>query len=121
MKPFKFIGIVLLFLLPLFSGSELSKHPVALTICEAQESFLAAEVPQFSSSSLANPKDLDIHFIVKKKIKIRATTSENNSTLKTPYFTKLVAFKIFKNRLIYGIPTTYQILRHTHLHLYQLF
>ncbi|CAA9198664.1 hypothetical protein ACHRVW_12745 [Flavobacterium collinsii] len=120
MKSFKFIGIFLLFLLPLVGGAEMVKTPVQLTICQEQENFLASEVPQYSSSALVTPKDLDIHFIVKKKIKHRATTSDS-STLKTPYFTKLVHFKIFENGLIYGIATIYQIQRHTHLHLYQLF
>ncbi|BFM45187.1 hypothetical protein CFS9_38280 [Flavobacterium sp. CFS9] len=120
MKPLKFIGIILLFLFSFLSRGEFGKRPAELTICQLQENFTASEVPQFSSSALVSPKDLDIHFIVKKKIKHRATTSDS-STLKTPYYTKLVPFRIFNDRLIYGMATVYQIQRHTHLHLYQLF
>lgn len=120
MKQFKFIAIILLFLLAFKSGAEFYKYSAKSALSQTEKKFTSTETSQVSSSSLLMSKDLDVHFTVKKKIKYRATTS-GSSTLKTPYYSKLVHFKIFKNRLIYGIATIYLIQRHTHLHLYQLF
>lgn len=119
MKKLKFIAVILLFLLAFISGSGFSKYSVEPVIFEDQENSFSSEKSVFSSKAFDYKKQADVS-IVKKKIKYRATTSEN-STLRVPYFTKLVQFKILKNRLIYGIATVYQIQRHNYLHLYQLF
>jgi hypothetical protein len=101
-------------------GTELRKCGIESVIYKNHDSFLSSEKALISSSKIAHAKEVDIHYLVKKKIKYRATTSEN-SILRAPYFTKFVHFTIFKNRLISGIPTIYQIQLHTYLHLYQLF
>lgn len=118
MKKIKFIAI-LLFLLAFISGSGFSNYSVEPIIFEHQVNSLPSEKTVFSSKAFDYKKEAGVS-IIKKKIKHRATTSEN-STLRVPYFTKLVQFKIFKNSLIYGIATVYQIQRHNYLHLYQLF
>lgn len=119
MKKLKLIAVILLFLLAFISGSGFSKYSVEPVLFDDQLSPLSSEKSVFSAKTFDYKKDADVS-IIKKKIKYRATTSEN-STLRAPYFTKLVQFKIFKNRLIYGIATVYQIQRHNYLHLYQLF
>nr|WP_241774396.1 hypothetical protein [Flavobacterium sp. Root935] len=120
MKQYKFTAVILLFLLAFISGSGFCKQAVEPAVSHTKVNFFSSEKYKISPITFGQAKESDLHFIVKKKVKYRATTSES-STLKAPYFTKLVHFKIFKNRLIYGIATTYQIQRHTHLHLYQLF
>lgn len=120
MKQFKLISIILLFLLTFISRAEISKYPSDLKKIKSQKSFTTSKISLISTSVLAYAKDKDVHFTVKKKIKYRAITSES-STLRTPYLIKSTHFKIFKNRLIYGIVAIYQIQRHAYLHLYQLF
>lgn len=120
MKQFKFISIILLFLLTFTSSTGYFKYPSEYSICQTQDDFSASEAPSVLSSTIMMSKDLDIHFIAKKKLKGR-TAASDNSILKSLFYTKLVHYKIFKNNLIYGIATIYQIERHTHLHLYQLF
>lgn len=73
------------------------------------------------SSDLSSSKVLKVHYVVKKKIKHRATTLEQSTLKSPPYFSDLVNFKLYKKSLIYGIASIYQIQRHTYLHLYQLF
>lgn len=119
MKNTKFTCIILLFLLFFIRSTESYKYHYEQAPVESQCVYDADETPQFSASEFTS-KDLDIHFTVKKKIKYRATTLDS-STLKTPYYTKVVSFKVFKNALIYGIASVYHVERHTHLHLYQLF
>lgn len=121
MKQFKFISVILLFLLAFISKAEsIKQHSFGLDIFKSQYNFIPSKINLVSRSTLAYAKDVDVHFSVKKKVKYRATTSES-STLRIPYLIKLAHFKIFKNRLIYGIESVYQIQRHTYLHLYQLF
>jgi len=118
MKQFKIISIILLFLLTFISRAAINKYPSDLKKFNSQKSFTTSK--NSLTSVLAFTKDKDVRFTVKKKIKYRAITSES-STLRIPYLTKLVHFKIFKNRLIYGIVAIYQIQRYAYLHLYQLF
>lgn len=119
MKSTKFSFIILLFLLLFIRSTESYKYHSEPKSVEYQYNYTAEEISQFSSSDLA-AKKLQIHYTVKKKIKYRATTSEN-STVKPPYCSNLVKFTLYKRRLIYGIASIYQIQRHTYLHLYQLF
>lgn len=119
MKNTRFTCAVLLFLLFFIRSTESYQYHYEQAPLQGQCTYTAEEIPQFSSSDSAS-KDLDIHYTVKKKIKYRATTLDS-STLKAPYHTKLVHFTIFKDALIYGLASAYQIQRHTHLHLYQLF
>ncbi|PIF71224.1 hypothetical protein CLU99_1989 [Flavobacterium sp. 2] len=120
MKQIKFISVILLFLLTFTSSAEYFKHPSEFSVCHGQDFLSTSEIPEVLPSALIISKDLDIHFIVKKKMKSRAVSSDSN-ILKSLYFTKLVHFKVFEDSLIYGIANIYQIQRHTHLHLYQLF
>lgn len=119
MKPIKFIYIILLSLLSFFRSAETYKLPAENTSCIILDSVEADDTYHFSSD-YSSSKSLDLHCIVKKKIKGRATTLEQ-STIKAPYFSNLVNFKLYKKSLIYGIASTFQVERHTHLHLYQLF
>lgn len=119
MKPIKFIYIVLLSLLSFFRGTETYKQPVHLNHCLTLDS-VAADDTFTSSSDYSSSKNLEVHYKIKKKIKARATTLEQ-STIKAPYFSNLVNFRLYKKSLIYGIASVYQVQRHTHLHLYQLF
>lgn len=119
MKYTKFIYIILLSLLSFFRGTETHhqqsntfSHCISLDTVSTDD---AASYSDFSSS-----KNLKVHYIIKKKIKARATTLEQ-STIKAPYFSNLVNFKLYKKSLIYGIASIYQVQRHTYLHLYQLF
>lgn len=118
MKPSKFIYIVLLSLLSFFRGTETYTLPVELNPCITLDSVAADDVLSFSSDF--SSKTIDLHCIAKKKMKCRATTLEQ-STIKAPYLSNLVKFKLHKESLIYGIASTYHIERHPHLHLYQLF
>jgi hypothetical protein len=121
MKKIKSISIILVFLLSFISRAECIKHCYCLENFKSHNNFITTSGIQFNSASaLPLTKDHEVHFKVKKKIKNRATASES-ITFKTPYLIKLVDFKIFKNRLIYGIASIYQIQRYTYLHLYQLF
>ena len=120
MKHFKIICLIFLFLLSFLRSTEYYKYQPKLNDYCHQENFTTDELPPLFSSDVSMSKNLEIHFIVKKKIKYRATTSDSN-ILKTLYFSKLLNFKILEDSLIYGIATIYQIQRHTHLHLYQLF
>lgn len=120
MKKIKFISAVFFFLLAFISRAECSKYFTGLEKLKSHTSFISCKIQINSALSRVQTKDLDFHFVVKKKIKYRATTSES-ITLRTPYLIKLVNFKIFKNRLMYGIASIYQIQRYTYLHLYQLF
>ena len=118
MKPYKFIYIVLLSLLSFFRGTETYKLPAHFGHCITLDS-VAADDTQIFSSDFSSSKNLEVHYNLKKKIKSRATTLEQ-STIKAPYFSSLINFKLYKKSLIYGIASIYQIQRHTHLHLYQL-
>jgi hypothetical protein len=119
MKPIKFIYIVLLSLLTFFRGIETYQQPVSISNCIALDS-VAADDTLIHSSDFSSSKNLEVHYKLKKKIKCRATTLEQ-STIKAPYFSNLVNFKLYKKSLIYGIASIYQVQRHTYLHLYQLF
>ncbi|MDW8850701.1 hypothetical protein SD960_11400 [Flavobacterium sp. MMLR14_040] len=122
MKQFKFIIGILLFLFSYISSTGTYKYPSAHKIDQTQESdsFAVFKIAKASFYDASLSKDLDVHYKIKKKVRFRATTSQS-CTLKTPYYSKLVNFIICKTRLIYGIATLYQVERHTHLHLYQLF
>jgi hypothetical protein len=120
MKKFKFISVILLLLLSFMSRAECSKHFSGLENLKPHTNFINSGIKLNSASALSHTKEQDVDFTVKKKIKNRAVSLES-ITFKTPYLTKLVDFKIFKNRLIYGIASVYQIQRYTYLHLYQLF
>ncbi|WP_433763517.1 hypothetical protein [Flavobacterium ginsenosidimutans] len=119
MKPTKFIYIVLLSLLSFFRGTETYQPIYSANSCITLDSVTADDVLSFSSD-FSTSKTIDLHCIVKKKIKGRATTLEQ-STIKAPYLSNLVNFKLYKESLIYGIASIYHIERHPHLHLYQLF
>jgi len=119
MKPTKFIYIILLSLLSFFRGTETYQQPVHQTHCITLDSVAADDLLSFSSD-FSSSKNLEVHNVVKKKIKSRATTLEQ-STIKAPYFSSLINFKLYKKSLIYGIASIYQVQRHTYLHLYQLF
>lgn len=122
MKHFKFIIGILLFLFSYISSTGSYKYPSVQKIDQTQKnnSFATFNIAKESFYDASLSKDLDVHYKIKKKVRFRATTSQS-CTLKTPYYCKLVNFIICKSRLIYGIATIYQIVRHTHLHLYQLF
>lgn len=119
MKQLKYISVILLLLLAFISKAEINKYPFGLQKIKLQNSFIISKT-NFISKPLLAYKDANVREIVKKKIRYRATTSES-STLRTPYLIKLMHFKAFKNRLIYGMSSIYHIQRHTYLHLYQLF
>lgn len=119
MKNTKFSCIILLFLLLFVRSTESYQYHYEPEFVESQHLYTPDEISQFSSSDLAD-KELHIHYTVKKKIKYRATTLDN-STLKSPYCSNLIKFKLYKRRLIHGIASIYQVQRHTYLHLYQLF
>ncbi len=119
MKPGKFLYVVLLSLLCFFRGTEKYALPVELNPCITLDNVEADDALHFSSD-FSTSKTIDLHCIVKKKIKGRATTLEQ-STIRVPYFSNLVNFKLYKKSLIYGIAKIYQVQRHTYLHLYQLF
>jgi len=119
MKPIKFIYIVLLSLLSFFRGTETYQQPVHFSSCITLDS-VTADDTLFNSSDYSSSKNLEVHYKLKKKIKSRATTLEQ-STIKAPYFSNLINFKLYKKSLIYGIASIYQVQRHTYLHLYQLF
>jgi hypothetical protein len=120
MKQFKLISVILLFLLSFTSSAEGIKHSSGLENFESHSTFITSKIQLSSALALAHTKDQDVRFIVKKKIKNRATASDS-ITFKTPLLIKLIDFKIFKNRLICGIASIYQIQRYAYLHLYQLF
>lgn len=115
---YKFIYVVLVLLLSFFRSAETFRQPIKLSNCIIHDS-VAADDTLFSSG-ISSDKSLEMHYTVKKKIKSRATTLEQ-STIKAPYFSNLINFKLYKRSLIYGIASIYQVQRHTHLHLYQLF
>lgn len=119
MKNLKFIFVTLLILIAFISKAESGKFSYELEKFKSEKNFTTSKTA-FSTSTLIHVKDQDVHFKNKKSIKNRATTSES-CTVKIPYLIKLVDFKIFKNRLIYGIVSIYHIQRYTYLHLYQLF
>ncbi len=119
MKSVKFIYIVLLSLLSFFRGTETHKQTAHFNNCIILDSVAADDTLLFSSD-FSSSQNLEVQCIVKKKIKCRATTLEQ-STVRVPYFSNLVNFKLYKKSLIYGIASIYQVQRHTHLHLYQLF
>lgn len=119
MKNLKFIFVTLLILVAFISKAESGKSYYELEKFKSEKKFTTSKT-SFSTSTLIHIKDQDVHFKNKKSIKNRATTSES-CTVRTPYLIKLVGFKIFKNRLIYGIASIFQIQRYTYLHLYQLF
>lgn len=119
MNPKKFIYIVLLSLLSFFRGTETYQQPLLSNHCITLDS-VAADDAFTPSSDYSSSKNLEVHYKLKKKIKNRATTLEQ-STIRAPYFSNLINFRLYKKSLFYGIASTYQIQRHTHLHLYQLF
>ena len=119
MKNTKFTCIILLILVLFIRSTESNKYHAEQNACKNLCELSTADIPQLLSSDLLN-KEIHIHYVVKKKVKFRATTSEF-STLKPPYYSNLIKFRNQKRSLIYGIASIYQIQRHTHLHLYQLF
>lgn len=119
MKPIKFIYTILLSLLVFHGSVEYYKYPSDLNNCQIQDIFLASDIPQLESSSLYMT-DSEIHFIIKKKVKIRTANSEA-SLLKKYCYSKLFDFKELKENIIYSIASIYKDQRHNHLHLYQLF
>ncbi len=119
MKNTKFTCIILLFLLLFIRSTESNKLHAEQNLYKNFCELTTADIPQFLSSDLLN-KEIHIHYVVKKKLKFRATTSEC-STLRSPYYSNLIKFRNYKRSLIYGIASIYQIQRHTYLHLYQLF
>ncbi|MCC9020512.1 MULTISPECIES: hypothetical protein [Flavobacterium] len=120
MKQFKFLSVILLFLLSFVSREEFNKYVFGGEKFKSENNFISAKIQLVSTLTLKYLKDADVHLKIKKKIKYRATASEN-STLNTPYLTKLIRFKFSKNRLSYGVVSVYQIQRHTYLHLYHFF
>lgn len=120
MKHFKFFCLVLLLSLSFIRSTESNRYQPELIDYCTPDNVSADEIPYFLSSDLSLSKNLEIHFIVKNKIKHRATPSDS-TILKTPFFTKILHYKILVNKLIYSITTFYQIQCHSHLHLYQLF
>jgi len=120
MKHFKFFCLVLLLSLSFIRSTEPNRYQPELIDYCTPDNVSADEIPYFLSSDLSLSKNLEIHFIVKNKIKHRATPSDS-IVLKTPFFSKILHFKILENKLIYSITTFYQIQCHSHLHLYQLF
>ncbi|MEL1253515.1 hypothetical protein AAEO57_07010 [Flavobacterium sp. DGU38] len=114
----RFIYIVLISLLSFFRGTETHHQSIPFSNCIALDSVATDDT--ISSSDFSSAKNLKVHYIIKKKIKSRATTLEQ-STIKAPYFSNLVNFKLYKKSLIYGIASVYHFQRHTYLHLYQLF
>jgi hypothetical protein len=120
MKHFKFFCLVLLLSLSFIRSTEPNRYQPELIDSCTLDTVSADEIPYFLSSDFSLSKNLEIHFIVKNKIKHRATTSDS-TILKTPFFSKLLHFKILVNKLIYSVTTFYQIQCHSHLHLYQLF
>jgi hypothetical protein len=120
MKHFKFVSIILLFLLSFLGSSEFYKYPSERSSSQAQELFLALEIPQVESSTLAMSNDLDIHFVAKNNLKNR-TAGSISSILKNLYYVEFIPLKTLKNGLIYGMANLYQVQLHSHLHLYQLF
>lgn len=105
-------------MLSFFRGTETQQHQVFVNNCITLDSVAADDIIFYSSDFSSN--NLEVHYKVKKKAKSRATL-EQSTTIKIPYFSNLVNFKLYKKSLIYGIASIYQIQRHTHLHLYQLF
>lgn len=120
MKHFKFISLILLFLLSFIGSSEFYKYPSEQSSYQSQDLLLALDIPQIESYTLSMSSDLDIHFVAKNNLKNR-TAGSISSMLKNLYGTELVPFKILKNGLIYGMANLYQVQLHSHLHLYQLF
>lgn len=120
MKHFKFFCLILLLSLSFVRSTEPNRYQPELSDYCTPDNVAADEIPYLSSDYFSISKNLEIHFIVKNKIKHRAVTSDS-TILKTPFFSKLLHFKILENKLIYSIKTFYQIQCHTHLHLYQLF
>lgn len=119
MKPIKFIYAILLTLLTFHGSVEHYKYPSELNNYQIQDIFSASDIPQLEPSFLFM-NDVEMHFVIKKKIKTRLVNSET-SILKNPYYTSIFDFKVLKENIIYSIATTYKDQRHNHLHLYQLF
>lgn len=120
MKHLKFISVILLFLLSFLGSTEFYKYSFELNNDQAQDLFLTSDIPPVLSSPLSMSNDVDVHFVVKNKIKKRVPSSETSSIKNTDY-SNLVCFKTLKDSIIYSIATIYENQRHTHLHLYQLF
>ena len=120
MKHPKFIFVTLLFLLSFLGSMEFYKYSSELNNCQTQDLFLTSDIPPVLSSDLSMSNDVDMHFLIKNKIKKRVLSSETNS-IKNIDYSNLVCFKALKNNIIYSISTIFENQRHTHLHLYQLF
>jgi hypothetical protein len=119
MRNFKFIIAVLLLFFAFLDRKGQSRQQV-LAGLEMQQVYTKFETLHFIDSGSFAANKTDLHAKVKKKVKYRATTSDP-FILKLAYFHQLIRFGIFKNSLIYGIAKLYQVQRHAHLHLYQLF
>ena len=119
MKNTKFTCILLLFLLLFIKSTESNKYHAEQDACKNLCELTTSDSPQFLSTDTQN-KEIQIHYVVKKKVKFRATTLDS-STLRPPYYSNLIKFRNYKRSLFYGIASIYQIQRHTYLHLYQLF
>lgn len=119
MRNFKFIIPVMLFFFAFLSRKDQSCQRV-LTGLEIQQVYSNFQTLHVTDSGSFAATKIDLHTKVKKKVKYRATTSDP-FILKRANFHQLIRFGIFKNSLIYGIAKLYQVERHAHLHLYQLF
>lgn len=119
MKKTKFTCILLLFLLLFIKSTESNKYHAGPDMCKNLCELTTADIPQFSTDDV-HSKEIQIHYVVKKKMKFRATNLDS-STLRPPYYSNLIKFRNYTRSLIYGIASIYQIERHTYLHLYQLF
>lgn len=118
MKHHKFISVILLFLLSFVGSTEFYKYSSELNNGQTQDVFLTFDVNQVVSSALSN--DVDVHFLIKNKVKKRVSSSETNA-LKKAYDTNLFDLKTLKDNVIYSVSTILENQCHTHLHLYQLF
>ncbi|TPG44094.1 hypothetical protein [Flavobacterium pectinovorum] len=119
MRNFKFIIPVVLFFFAFLSREYKSRQRV-LAGLEMQQVYSKFQILHVIDSGSFAANKTDLHIKVKKKVKYRATTSDP-FILKRAYSHQLIRFGIFKNSLIYGIAKLYQVDRHAHLHLYQLF
>lgn len=115
MKHLKFISVILLFLLSFSASSEFYNYHGELSSSPTSNIVLDSV-----SSTLSMSNDVEMHFVVKKKMKTRVASSYS-SIIKNYFYTKLIHFKTLRNTLIYSITTIYHNQGQTHLHLYQLF
>lgn len=120
MKHFKFISLILLFLVSFLGNTEFYEYPVELSHAHAQDLFiLDSDTPQILSTNLS-AHEADVHFVVKKKQNSRVVGTYSSISKKS-YYSSLLNFKVLRNKIIYSVAVIYKNEGHTHLHLYQLF